>query len=48
MVGQPPVTLGRVLVHVTTETCRHAGHADFARELLDGKVGYATLGQQRP
>ena len=40
--GNQPVTLHRVLVHVTTETFRHAGHADLARELIDGKVGYAT------
>ena len=46
--GDQPVTLGRVLVHVTTETCRHAGHADFARELIDGKIGYATWGSNVP
>ena len=33
------VTLHRVLVHVTTETHRHAGHADIVRELIDGSVG---------
>ena len=35
-----PVTLGRVLVHVTAETHRHAGHADIVRELIDGNVGH--------
>jgi len=33
------VTLARILVHVTAETNRHAGHADIVRELLDGAVG---------
>lgn len=33
------VTLHRVLVHVATETHRHAGHADIVRELIDGEVG---------
>jgi Protein of unknown function (DUF664) len=32
-------TLSRVLVHLTTETHRHAGHADILRELVDGAVG---------
>lgn len=35
-----PVTLGRILVHVTAETHRHAGHADIVRELIDGNVGH--------
>ena len=33
------VTLQQILVHVTTETHRHAGHADLVRELIDGAVG---------
>ena len=33
------VTLHRVLVHVATETHRHAGHADIVRELIDGAAG---------
>jgi len=33
------VTLHRILVHVTTETHRHAGHADIIRELIDGTAG---------
>lgn len=35
-----PVSLARILVYVTAETHRHAGHADVARELLDGSVGH--------
>ena len=37
--GASPVTLHRVLVHVTAETQRHAGHADIIRELIDGSAG---------
>ena len=33
------VTLHRVLVHVATETHRHAGHADIVREMIDGAAG---------
>jgi uncharacterized damage-inducible protein DinB len=33
------VTLHRVLVHMISETERHAGHADIVRELIDGSVG---------
>ena len=33
------VTLHRVLVHMISETSRHAGHADIVRELIDGAVG---------
>lgn len=37
--GEDTVTLHRVLVHVTAETQRHAGHADIIRELIDGSAG---------
>ena len=37
--GDEAVTLHRVLVHVTAETQRHAGHADIVRELVDGSAG---------
>ncbi|MFC9976698.1 DinB family protein [Spirillospora sp. NPDC127200] len=37
--GRDEVTLHRVLVHMIAETDRHAGHADIARELVDGAVG---------
>jgi catechol 2,3-dioxygenase-like lactoylglutathione lyase family enzyme/uncharacterized damage-inducible protein DinB len=33
------VTLHRILVHMTAETNRHAGHADIIRELIDGAAG---------
>jgi len=36
------VTLHRLLVHVTAETHRHAGHADLVRELIDGAVGFRS------
>ena len=32
-------TLHKLLVHMTTETHRHAGHADIVRELIDGAAG---------
>lgn len=44
-VGQVPwwrtseVTLFRIIVHVTDELARHAGHADILRELTDRSVG---------
>jgi len=37
--GDAKVTLLDVLVHVTAETQRHAGHADIVRELIDGSAG---------
>jgi uncharacterized damage-inducible protein DinB len=33
------VTLHQILVHVISETHRHAGHADIVRELIDGAAG---------
>ncbi|BDZ41900.1 hypothetical protein GCM10025865_11990 [Paraoerskovia sediminicola] len=33
------VTLGQVMVHVTADIARHAGHADILREQIDGAVG---------
>ena len=33
------VTLHRILVHMIAENQRHAGHADIARELIDGAAG---------
>jgi len=35
-----PISLARILVHVTAETHRHAGHADIVRELADGSAGH--------
>ena len=39
---RPDVTLFNVLVHMLTETSRHAGHADILREQLDGSTGRAA------
>jgi uncharacterized protein DUF664 len=36
---RPDVKLFSILVHILTETSRHAGHADILREQLDGAVG---------
>ncbi|MFE0104881.1 DinB family protein [Streptomyces sp. NPDC059009] len=36
---RPDVQLFNVLVHILTETSRHAGHADFLREQLDNSTG---------
>jgi hypothetical protein len=38
-VNDEPRTLRWVLAHVTSETVRHAGHADILRELIDGVTG---------
>ncbi|HET6707338.1 DinB family protein [Amycolatopsis sp.] len=35
---RPDVLLFNILVHVLTETNRHAGHADILREQLDGSL----------
>jgi hypothetical protein len=32
-------TLRWVMAHMTSETARHAGHADIIREQLDGTTG---------
>ncbi|HEX4356382.1 MAG TPA: DinB family protein [Pseudonocardia sp.] len=43
------VTLHRILIHLTAETHRHAGHADIVRELIDGTVGMrAKQGNMAP
>jgi uncharacterized damage-inducible protein DinB len=34
-----PATVRWVLTHLTSETARHAGHADILRELIDGTTG---------
>jgi hypothetical protein len=39
---RPDVKLFNVLVHVLTETTRHAGHADILREQLDGLTGVSA------
>ena len=42
------VTLHQILVHVTTETHRHAGHADIIREMIDGSVGLRPGNENLP
>jgi len=37
--GRGEMTLHHILIHVITETNRHAGHADIVRELIDGAAG---------
>jgi len=37
--GDGEVTLHQVLVHMVSETSRHAGHADIVRETIDGQIG---------
>jgi uncharacterized damage-inducible protein DinB len=38
-VDRSEVTLHQILVHMVSETDRHAGHADIVRELIDGSAG---------
>jgi uncharacterized damage-inducible protein DinB len=42
------VTLHQILVHVTAETHRHAGHADIVRELIDGATGWRADNDNLP
>jgi hypothetical protein len=39
---RPDVKLFNIMVHILTETNRHAGHADILREQLDGTIGTAA------
>ena len=45
---RPDVTLFNIMVHLLTETNRHAGHADILREQLDGATGEAAGYSNRP
>ena len=36
---RPNVKLFNIMVHILSETSRHAGHADILREQLDGAIG---------
>lgn len=38
--GRQDVTLQRIVVHVTYDLARHAGHADILRETHDGALGW--------
>jgi uncharacterized damage-inducible protein DinB len=42
------VTLHHMLVHVATETHRHAGHADILREMVDGAAGLRAESSNLP
>ena len=42
------VTLHRILIHMVAETDRHVGHADIARELIDGTVGLRADNDNMP
>jgi uncharacterized damage-inducible protein DinB len=42
------VTLHRILVHVISETNRHAGHADIVRELVDRTCGLSAGNDNLP
>lgn len=44
---RPDVKLFNILVHVLTETNRHAGHADILREQLDGSTGTAEYAKSQ-
>ena len=45
---RPNVKLFNILVHVLSETHRHAGHADILREQLDGAVGAGPQAKSLP
>lgn len=44
--GDKPTTLGDMIVVVLGEECRHGGHIDVVRELIDGRAGadHASFG----
>ncbi len=44
---RPHVKLFNILVHILTETSRHAGHADILREQLDGTTGTAEYAKSQ-
>ena len=44
----PETTLGRLLVHMTAETARHAGHLDILRETVDGQRGLRATASNLP
>ena len=41
-------TLHMLLVHMATETYRHAGHADILREEIDGAIGHRADNDNLP
>jgi Protein of unknown function (DUF664) len=46
--GNDDPDLHTLLVHVVAEINRHAGHADIARELIDGSVGMRATNSNLP
>ena len=42
------VSLGRIIVHVISDTTRHAGHADILREGIDGAAGLMPTSSNLP
>ena len=46
--GSQEVTLGQILVHLVSETDRHAGHADVVRELIDDSIGMRAGNENLP
>ena len=42
------VSLTRIIVHVISDTTRHAGHADILREGIDGAAGLAASSTNLP
>jgi hypothetical protein len=46
--GRNEITLHRILVHMISETDRHAGHADIVRELIDGAAGLRDSNSNLP
>ena len=46
--GHNTPTLHTLLVHMATETHRHAGHADIVRELIDGQAGLRASSSNLP
>ncbi|GAA1651933.1 DinB family protein [Actinoplanes couchii] len=46
--GRQEVTLHRIIVHVTADVARHAGHADILREQLDQATGLTAGSDSLP
>ncbi|MFG1882508.1 DinB family protein [Micromonospora sp. NPDC049102] len=46
--GRQDVTLARIVMHVTGDVARHAGHLDIMREQHDGAVGWRQDGISIP
>jgi uncharacterized damage-inducible protein DinB len=46
--GRQDVTLHRIIIHVTCDVARHAGHADIMREQHDASVGWQRANTNIP